>query len=212
MASNERTVVGLAALLSVTLLASAAAAAEDRGAQLYAFCSQCHGEAGGGNEAFLAPSIAGLPQWYVETQLGKFREGWRGKHFDDIPGMRMRPMSLWLQGDEDVTAVAAHVAAMPRTDPAPTLVGGDAAAGQNLFAPCIACHQANASGNEQLKAPPLAGASDWYLLSSLQRYKARIRGSNPADQYGVLMTSMAATLADEQAMKNVIAYIMTLSK
>ena len=34
-----------------------------------------------------APAIAGLDQWYIEMQLGKFRSGLRGRHFDDISGM-----------------------------------------------------------------------------------------------------------------------------
>jgi cytochrome c553 len=39
-----------------------------------------------------------------------------------------------------------------------------------------------------------------------------VRGTNPADTSGALMRPMAQTLADEQAMKDVIAYIMTLKK
>ncbi len=67
-----------------------------RGAELFQLCAQCHGAEAHGNEMFLAPSIAGLPQWYVVMQLHEFRQGYRGHHFDDISGMRMRPMSLTL--------------------------------------------------------------------------------------------------------------------
>jgi cytochrome c oxidase subunit 2 len=211
MASNARPVVGISALLLLTLLAPTAGA-EERGDQLYDFCSQCHGAGGEGNRAALAPAIAGLPQWYVEGQLEKFRDGLRGKHFDDIPGMRMRPMSLWLKNREDLVAVAATVASMPRSNPAPILESGDATAGAALYTPCVVCHGADGSGNEQLLGPPLAGASDWYLLSTLKRFKAGIRGSNPADQYGIMMAAMAANLADEQAMKDVIAHIVTFSR
>ena len=211
MASKARRVTRMSALLFVTLLVSTAAA-QERGAQLYDFCSQCHRADGSGNPLVLAPSIAGLPHWYIENQLRKFREGVRGAHFDDIPGMRMRPMSLWLQSEADLEAVAAHVASMPRTNPEPILVGGNATAGAALFAPCVACHNPDASGNPKLFAPPLAGASDWYLLSTLLRFKAGVRGANPADQYGIMMVAMASTLPDAQAMRDVIAHIMTLSK
>ena len=61
-----------------------------------------------------------------------------------------------------------------------------------------------------MNSPRLDGASDWYLLSSLEKYKAGIRGGNPQNPNAVLMRGMAAQLPDEQAMKDVIAYIMTL--
>ncbi|MFQ5418387.1 MAG: c-type cytochrome [Myxococcota bacterium] len=202
----------IAALAASLLVFGASASAEERGAELFAFCSQCHGADGGGNELYLAPAIAGLPEWYVSGQLQKFRTGMRGTHYDDIGGMRMRPMSMWLRKDEDVAAVAAHVAELPATNPAPTLQGGNAAAGKAIYAPCTACHAADASGNEQLQGPPLRGASDWYLLKSLSKFKAGVRGSNPADQYGIMMSAMAANLADVQAMKDVIAYIATFSE
>ncbi len=60
--------------------------------------------------------------------------------------------------------------------------------------------------------PPLANRSDWYLLDQLKKFKAGIRGADPRDPIAIMMRSMAMTLADEQAMKDVIAYIGTLSK
>jgi len=213
MAAMKNRAGRLAVLLAAVLLGTGgAAAAEERGAELFSLCSQCHGAAGQGNAATLAPSIAGLPEWYVEGQLQKFRSGMRGTHFDDIAGMRMRPMALWIRNDDDVKAVAAYVASLPRTSPAATLEGGDATRGAVLFTPCHACHGPEAVGNQQLGAPPLRGATDWYLLRQLQNFKGGIRGYDPADQFGKLMVPMAAMLADEQAMKDVIAHIMTLPK
>ena len=62
-----------------------------------------------------------------------------------------------------------------------------------------------------MNAPRLAGTSDWYLLSSLQKYKAGTRGSNPANANAMLMRGMALSLTDEAAMKDVIAHIKTLA-
>jgi cytochrome c oxidase subunit II len=59
--------------------------------------------------------------------------------------------------------------------------------------------------------PPLAHQSDWYLLSSLERFKSGIRGSSPNDANGAVMRGMAAILQDEQAMKDVIAHITSLA-
>jgi cytochrome c oxidase subunit 2 len=201
-------------LLAVAVAGPSAfsAAAEERGEQLFALCAQCHGPEGGGNPAALAPAITGLGAWYVERQLYGFQTGLRGKHFDDIPGMRMRPMSMTLKSDEDVKAVAAYVGSLPSVKPEPLLSGGNAERGKQLYATCTACHGAAGEGNEKLNSPSLRHASDWYLLSSLQRYKAGVRGWNPQDTNGALMRSMSNTLVDEQAMKDVIAYITTLAR
>ncbi|MEM7410436.1 MAG: c-type cytochrome [Myxococcota bacterium] len=219
--------LGVAALLGLALAATqlsapvdanaqdetAAAVAVDpeRGEKLYALCAQCHGENGAGNPMALAPSIAGLPQWFVEGQLKKFKNGARGTHFDDIPGMRMRPMSLWLKQDSDVVAVAEFVANMEKAEPVAILEGGDPEAGKAKYLPCTACHGQNGQGNQALNAPPLAGMSDWYQLWALKAFKAGIRGTNPLDTTGALMRPMSMTLADEQQMLDVIAYIGTLS-
>src|SRR5262249_49136736 len=150
-----------------------------RGKELFALCSQCHGDNAGGDPDTLAPAIAGLPQWFVVGQLQKFRSGGRGTHFDDISGMRMRPMSLWLRSDEDVANVAAYVSSLPRVNPKPRLMGGNAETGKQRYMPCTACHGPNGEGNQALNAPPLAGGSDWYQLTALQKFKAGVRGTNP---------------------------------
>src|SRR5262245_19734440 len=68
-------------------------------AELFQLCQQCHGETALGNQPVNAPSIAGLPQWYIDSQLKKFKAGGRGTHFDDITGMQMRPMAMSLHND-----------------------------------------------------------------------------------------------------------------
>jgi len=191
-------------------LGAAQAESHERGQALFALCTQCHGAAGIGNRDALAPAIAGLDQWYVEAQLKKFRSGIRGKHPQDMGGLRMHPMALWLQDDADLAAVAGYVASLAPTRPAPQLTGGDSARGKQLFTPCVACHGIDASGNQAMNAPALKHASDWYLLSSLQKFKDGIRGADPADPMGAIMRAMAGTLPDEQAMRDVIAHITTL--
>ena len=202
----------VAALAVVLFAASAAAQDLDRGRQLFSLCEQCHGANGAGHAAYLAPEIAGLPAWYVESQLMKFRSGYRGQHFDDIAGMRMRPMSLALENDDDVKSVAAYVASLPPIVPVHVLTSGDAARGQALYAPCAACHGPDGLGNAAVLGPPLAHASDWYLLTQLANFRAGVRGAKPGDTSGALMRPMSMTLPDEQAMHDVIAYIKTLAK
>jgi cytochrome c553 len=202
----------LAALAVAALALPASAQDLERGEKLYVLCNQCHGTRGEGNELALAPAIAGLPQWYAKAQLDKFRASHRGGHFDDIAGMRMRPMALSLASDADVASVAAYVASLPPVTPAPTLAGGDAARGQTLYAPCAACHAPDGSGVEVVQGPPLKHANDWYMLRQLANFRTGVRGTRPGDTTGALMRPMSMTLADEQAMLDVIAYITTLAK
>ena len=52
--------------------------------------------------------------------------------------------------------------------------------------------------------------SDWYLLRQLQYFKDGVRGAHPDDLYGMQMAMMAASLRDEQAMQDLVAYINSL--
>src|SRR5262249_47571246 len=131
---------------------------------------------------------------------------------DDLEGARMSPMARSLETEENLTILADYVAQLPAIKAAPTLQGGNAERGKIYFAPCVACHGQNAQGNVEQRAPPLAGASDWYLLPQLKKFKAGIRGKHPNDYAGSLMQPFSMTLPDEQAMKDVIAYIGTLPK
>jgi cytochrome c553 len=202
-------------LIAVVAGLSAPAQAQnaERGQGLFQLCASCHGAQGEGNEMYLAPAIGGMPLWYLEGQLSKFREGGRGTHFDDIQGMRMRPMALSLRSEhgDDLKDVAAYVAALPIVKPAPTLSGGDATRGATHYLVCQACHGAAGEGVQATNGPPLANQSDWYLLSSIQRFKSGVRGSNPTDANGAVMRGMAAILQDEQAMKDVIAHVTSLA-
>jgi cytochrome c oxidase subunit 2 len=211
---NKEHVVLVVCLALAAGVPSAAVSAEDdaRGELLFGLCSQCHGADGAGSSLALAPSIAGLSQWYVEAQLAKFKGGVRGAHPEDVAGMRMGPMSRTLLTDEDVRAVASYVAGLSAERPASALSGGDPERGKVIFTICTQCHGPDAAGNPTLNVPPLRYASDWYLLAQLKKFKAGIRGADPTDQFGALMRSMALTLPDEQAMKDVLAYIGTLSE
>jgi cytochrome c553 len=183
--------------------------AATRGQDLFQNCAPCHQSDGSGNPEIGAPNIAGMKAWYVEEELEKFRAGARGMQFSDVEGMRMRPMALSLVSEDDVKLVAQYVETMPPVRHAPTLPG-DAQAGAALFATCAACHGDNGAGNKDLKAPRIAGVDDWYLATELRKYRSGVRGANPMDREGRLMRPMAQTLADEDAIRNVIAYIGTL--
>lgn len=182
-----------------------------RGRVLFAACTPCHGDDGEGNRQYGAPAIAGLDAWYLQTQLEHFRTGSRGAHPDDAAGLRMRPMVQTLRSDEDLRSVAEYVASLEHAPSPAVLTGGDAARGVEIYATCATCHGPEGAGNEALGAPRLAGANDWYLMTQLTNFRAGIRGADPRDTTGATMRPMAITLADDQAMRDVVAHIATLS-
>lgn len=203
-------------LASVAFIASLAVSAshaiDEHGKQLYANCLACHGAEGDGNKLLNAPAIAGLSEKYVAAQITKFKAGHRGGDPRDASGMQMRPMTLLLTSDADVAAVASYVASLPSKPHAATLEGGDVEKGKMLYMTCQACHGPDAAGNDLLNAPALRNQHDWYLVAQLHKFKDGIRGSNPEDITGSQMRPMSMMLADEQAMKDVAAYIHSLSK
>ena len=87
---------------------------------------------------------------------------------------------------------------------------GDVSKGKSYYTVCITCHGQNAEGYRALNSPKLAGQHDWYLIRQLQNFKSGVRGGHPQDIYGLQMRPMAQTLADDQAIQDVVAYIKTL--
>ncbi len=205
-------------VLTVALGASLSACEDPRPAkgslaysvELYDSCVQCHGDEGAGKPEVGAPAIAGLELWYVKRQLRNFQKNYRGFHPEDLPGKRMQSMSRSMDTDEKIDLVAAYVASLPPTSPEPTLEGGNPETGKIYFATCVQCHGANGKGVLDEFGPPLVGASDWYLLTQLQNFKAGRRGTYPGDVTGAKMRPFSMTLPTDQAMKDVIAYIQTL--
>jgi len=65
-------------------------------------------------------------------------------------------------------------------------------------------------GNKALNAPRIAGQEPWYLERQLKNYKGGIRGADPKDTYGMQMRPMALTLANDQAISNMVAYLSSM--
>jgi cytochrome c553 len=210
METMNRSLSTILALLFVWGCGAAAGEGPDRSSVVFEDnCGACHAPNGQGNKAFNAPSIAGLPYWYVLAQLEKFRDGVRGAHADDVDGLRMRPMARALKED-DVKHVSAYVARMAPKQGVHEDLGGDATRGKDLYVTCTACHGTDGMGNETLSAPPIVRLDSWYAEAQLHKFRNDIRGANPRDITGRQMAPMAKTLTDDQAVKDVLAYIATL--
>ena len=203
-----------------------------RGEDLYKLCGYCHGAAGTGeaprdmgnsalrDSQLRAPGIAGLQQWYLAKQIRGFRNGERGSHPDDFGGMRMGPMAITLQSEEDIDAVAAYIASMPPSKPQRTLSEGDPASGAGSFGVCVSCHGPNAKGvaDPSLAQPGLPAApsllhqGDWYLAAQLRKFRAGVRGSDVPGSPAQMMQTFSMTLPTDEDVLNVVAYISTLSQ
>lgn len=202
----SKTIVALS-ISAASLFAGDAAVGKTK----YMTCVACHGANGEGNPALKAPKLAGQEDWYVISQLQKFKDKIRGAHAKDIEGMQMAPMAMMLTTDADRANVAAYIKTL-KPKASPETVKGDAVAGKAAFATCIACHGAKGEGNVALKAPKLTGQNDWYLVSQLKKFKSGVRGAHPKDIEGMQMAPMAKILADDAAINNVVAYINSLGK
>ncbi len=180
------------------------------GKPLYAVCSSCHGAQGEGNPALNAPKLSGQGDWYLKQQLKYYKQGIRGTHEKDVFGKMMAPMAATLVDDAAIGNVVAYIKTLP-DNPAPATLKKSTSDGQKRYVTtCGICHGANGQGIQAMNAPRLAGMSDWYMVTQLKNFKQRIRGAHPDDQYGDQMALMAATLADDQVVKDLVAYINTL--
>jgi cytochrome c oxidase subunit II len=95
--------------------------------------------------------------------------------------------------------------------PAQALPPGDPIAGRAYYTACSGCHGIYGSGNRDMNAPNLTVLDPKYFLSQLRNFSSHVRGS-PDDYFGLQMQDRANWLPNQEAMKDVIAYVDTLPK
>lgn len=215
--SNTTLAAALLAILTITAGCSGSAPGIARGEALFDTCAPCHGDDGAGDQELAAPAIAGSSDWYLTYQIEKFQEGVRGYHYTDAEGLRMRPMSRALFADRgDIESVVEYVFSLPIPDPVPTAAGGDVEAGEAEYAAlCANCHGIDGRGIDgavpELNAPSLLHLNDWYIASSLRKYRDGVRGASPGDAAGAVMRSPVVGMSDER-IDDVTAYVMTMRR
>jgi len=142
--------------------------------------------------------------WYTPTRTGKFE-----LLCEELCGVAHFAMRGRVVVDEEPD-FNAWLASQPTFAQTMAAAPGDAAVGQALYAVCSACHGAQGEGNLALHAPKLSGHGGWYLKRQLKNFRQGARGGGEKDTYGRQMAPMAASLADDAAIDNVVAYINTL--
>ena len=142
--------------------------------------------------------------WFTATRVGKF-----DVLCEELCGVAHFTMRGKVVVEEE-SAFRAWLSSYPTFAQTAAEAAGNAAAGEPLYAVCSACHGMQAEGNPALNAPKLSGQGDWYLKRQLQYFKSGARGAHEKDVFGRTMAPMAATLADDAAIDNVVAFIKTL--
>ncbi len=167
--------------------------AATRGQEVFETCVPCHNADGSGNPAVGAPNIAGMKAWYVERELEKFRAGVRGMHFNDVEGMRMRPMALSLTSEDDVKAVAHYVETLPAVRHA-IVTSGRSEGRSGAVRDVRGLPRRQRRWESGLGRPADCRNGRLVPGHGTQKIQSGVRGTNPKDREGRLMRPMARTL------------------
>ncbi|MEJ1961678.1 MAG: c-type cytochrome [Gammaproteobacteria bacterium] len=175
----------------------------ENGARLFETCAACHGRDGRGASDGSIPAVAGQHGSVLLKQLTDFRhEGrWdeRMQHFTD---------RHHLPTEQDLTDVAAYIAALPRFPTSMDSIGDGSALREGAsvyFRVCEACHLPLGQGDVLRLRPRLAGQHYAYLLRQLTETAAGGRpGMDPAH------VSRLRALTPDQ-LKGVADYLSRLS-
>ncbi len=142
--------------------------------------------------------------WFTPIRTGTFEI-----LCEELCGLAHHTMRGKVVVDED-SAFKAWLSSQPTYAETLARPAADPTAGAPLYAVCSACHGAQAEANVALNSPKLSGQEGWYLKRQLKYFKQGVRGAHEDDVFGQQMAPMAATLVDDAAIDNVVAYIKTL--
>ena len=189
-----------------------------KGKTLYTACAACHGQNGEGIQATNSPRLAGLNDWYLISQLQKFKSGLRGANAEDIYGAQMAVFAKTLADEQAILDVVAHIKTLKSGHPARTDHEGDPARGLKLYTEEILCSQCHGSAGQGLRepygkgsdAPRLAGQHDWYLIRQLKNFKAGVRG-DPRDRFAMEMRVKAKIeISGDRDIRDLAAYLSNI--
>ena len=178
------------------------------GQALYATCTACHGANAEGNRDLNAPKLSGQASWYLIRQLQDFKKGLRGVHEKDTFGAQMVPFASMLPDDAAIRNVVAHIATLPETRPAATVLGNPDK-GEDHYRTCAACHGSGGEGVWSTRAPRLSNMSDWYMHRQLTNFRDGVRGSHRENFDGAQMGAIAKILTDDQAITDLLDDVHT---
>jgi cytochrome c553 len=178
------TILGVAAL-SAALTGASPAADLDAAKKKAELCVGCHGD-NGISQMENVPSLAGLPDQFIQWQLVFFRSGARKSE-------QMQPIVEEISND-DIRNLGAYFASLtppkgqPDDDPDLSKKGAQAAVGRR----CANCHTDSFAGTNAVAR--IAGQREDYLLKALHDYKAGVRSGGGM----AAMADVAYPLSEEE--------------
>jgi cytochrome c oxidase subunit II len=86
----------------------------------------------------------------------------------------------------------------------------DVEAGKKAYMMCAPCHGPQAAGIHAVNSPALAGQQAAYLVQQLENFRDGVRGADERDPHGMAMAPLATTLATDEVMADVAAYLASL--
>jgi cytochrome c oxidase subunit 2 len=105
-----RNVAAFISQLPVTTSTATVSGDPASGMSIYnANCAACHGREGQGSWATDAPSLAGMSDWYMVTQLRNFKAEIRGAHAEDDYGEQMVSFSTAMRNEEQLNDVVSYL-------------------------------------------------------------------------------------------------------
>jgi cytochrome c553 len=161
----------------------------ERGQELAAACSKCHGE-DGNSKTPGTPSLAGQQPQYLVVAIQEYLAKER----------KAAPMHALLPGLSklDKESLALYFASQaPAQRAAPSF--GDPAAGEPLSAVCGGCHGANGVSTDSA-TPSLAAQDAQYLVDAIKAY----RTTRQRDKMRLYVTGLS-----EQEIRNIAAFYST---
>jgi cytochrome c553 len=179
------------------------------GEQKAVTCSACHG-ADGNSMVPMFPKLAGLGERYLIEQMQHIRDGSRV-----VAQMAGQVDNL---SDQDLADIAAFYNQKQRTvneaDPALVDLGEKiyrAGIAERNVAACIACHNAEGSGNGPAGFPAIGGQHADYIASQLRAYRKGYQDPSGRTTDGEIkiMRSNAFGLSDKE-IDAVAAYVSGL--
>jgi cytochrome c553 len=180
----------------------------DRGKALTSSCISCHGNDFTGMVSERSPSLPQLSDWYMQSQMQKFKHNVRGYDVTDSDGTVMKAL-MQNYSHQQMADMVAYIRTFKPKEQAISL-GGDPVKGKTHYQTCIACHQVDGKGNKLLNSPSLLGHSDLYIYNQLIKFRNGHRGNGSGDKPGKIMQMSSKILPDDQAIKDLAAYLTTL--
>jgi cytochrome c553 len=156
-----------------------------RGQRLYETCASCHLPSGAGQSNGTMPQLAGQHPTVLIKQLAEIRSGLRVSSV-------MLPYATQLKRPQDLTDVAAYIAALPIPADHSTGPGVDLDRGEALYArDCARCHGHQGEGAATTFIPMIVGQHYQYVVRQLIDIASERRGNAHPDMARIVETYSA---------------------